>query len=54
MTEPDDDIQFETLTELREVSCGALSVVVDFCELMNEQGEEQAMELIGKLKDLLA
>lgn len=46
--------EYETLHELREVSCGALSVVVDFCELMNELGEKEAFVIVGKLKDLLA
>lgn len=53
MTEPDDDLQFETLTELRDVTCGALSVVVDFNELLADK-QEEAYEIVAKLKDLLA
>ena len=39
-------------TELHEVTCGTLSVVVDFCELLHDHGDD-AYAIIGKLKDLL-
>lgn len=45
---------FTELQELREVTCGSLSVVVDFCELLHEMGEKEAFVMVGKLKDLLA
>lgn len=53
MTDPPTDEPFELLSEIREVTCGALSVVVDFNDLLTDHGEERAYELIGKLKDLL-
>jgi len=49
---PDDDF-VELQSSLGEVSCGALSVVVDFNELLSDKGEEEAFRLIGTLKDLL-
>jgi hypothetical protein len=55
---PDDpylhELPYTELTaELREVSCGALSVVVDFNDLLSDRGDE-AYEIVAKLKDLLA
>ena len=46
--------EFETLTEeIREISVPALSVVVDWNDLMGDKGEEEAYRIVGKLKDLL-
>lgn len=42
-----------TLEETREIKCGALSVVVDWIELLDRMDEPQAFEMIGRLKDLL-
>jgi hypothetical protein len=50
----DEDRFTETTSELREITCGSLSVVVDFCELLEEMGEKEAFVMIGKLKDLLS
>ena len=47
----DDD--FIGLSEVREMSCGALSIFVDFNSLLDDKGDE-AYEIIAKLKDLLA
>jgi hypothetical protein len=43
----------QELTEVREIGCGALSVVVDFNDLLTDKGDE-AYEIVAKLKDLLA
>lgn len=43
----------EELTAMPEMSCGALSVVVDFNDLLADRGDE-AYEIVAKLKDLLA
>lgn len=49
-----DDESLEVLqSELREINCGSLSVVVDFVELIERFDEETAYTMIGKLKDLL-
>ena len=45
--------EFETITEMKEISCPSLSVVVDWNELMSDKGEEEAYRIVGKLKDLL-
>jgi len=45
--------EFETLTEVREVTCGSLSVVVDYNELLADKGEKETYRLIAELKDLL-
>lgn len=47
---PDADTE---LIPYPEVGMSALSVVVDFNELLADKGEAEAFELIGKLKDLL-
>jgi len=50
-----DDIALEELTMVEEsFSSPTLSVMVDFNDLLSDQGESHAFELIGKLKDLLA
>lgn len=57
MDHPDHQPLNETyaeLSELREVTCGALSVVVDFCELLERMGEKEAFVMIARLKDLLS
>ena len=43
------------LTEVREIGCGALSVVVDFTELLvhYDSDEAKCFDVIGKLKDML-
>ena len=46
--------EFVELEQLREVSVGSLSVVVDFNDLLQDLGEEETFALIGKLKELLA
>jgi hypothetical protein len=48
------DLPVAELQEIKEVTCGSLSVIVDFNELYHDESEERAFELIGKLKDLLA
>ncbi|HET6896886.1 MAG TPA: hypothetical protein VFK70_00995 [Vicinamibacteria bacterium] len=52
----DEPMQFDELitSQLHEVTCGALSVVVDFMELLDRYDEEGAFEMITKLKDLLS
>lgn len=54
MTDEDELQPIESFTELREVTCGSLSVVVDFNELYRDAGPGTTFELIAKLKDLLA
>ena len=50
-----DDIALEELTMVEEsFSSPTLSVMVDFNDLLSDQGESHAFELIGKLKDLLS
>lgn len=54
MMPPDEPVHGELLsTELREITTGSLFVNVDFNELLSTRSEEEAFELIGKLKDLL-
>lgn len=45
--------EYQTFSELKEVSVGSLSVIVDFNELLDDKGEEHTFVLLGKLKDLL-
>jgi len=51
-----DDIALEELTMVEEsfMASPTLSVMVDFNDLLSDQGESHAFELIGKLKDLLS
>ena len=50
-----DDIALEEIAMVEEsLSSPTLSVMVDFNDLLSDQGEAHAFELIGKLKDLLA
>ena len=44
--------KFEQLSEIRDVTCGALSVVVDFNDLLADKGDD-AYEIVAKLRDLL-
>ena len=46
--------EFVELEQLREVSVGSLSVVVDFNDLLGDLGEEETFALLSKLKELLA
>jgi hypothetical protein len=50
--DPDEPVMLST--ELKELSVGSLYVNVDFNELLSNRSEQEAFELIGKLKDLLA
>jgi hypothetical protein len=52
LEDEDEDLtqMFEDLKELRPPT---LSVHVDFLELMEKYGEEEAFIMLGKLKDLL-
>ena len=46
--------EFVELEQLREVSVGSLSVVVDFNDLLQDLGEVATFALLDKLKELLA
>ena len=48
-----EELEFAELHEMREVTCGSLSVVVDFNDLLADKGDE-AYEIVAKLKDLLS
>lgn len=45
---------FATLSEVKQIQPGSLYVNVDFNDLLATMTEEQAFEIVGKLKDLLA
>ena len=52
---PPDPIHGEMLsTELSALAASSLYVNVDFNELLSTRGEAEALELVAKLKDLLA
>ena len=48
-----DEPTAELLTTMSEISMPSLNVSVDFNALMDDHGLTEALDIIGKLKDLL-
>ena len=49
-----DDISIEEIVEERTISLPSLNVNVDFNDLMDSKGVQEAFKIIGELKDLLS